>query len=111
MIQEQIELLKERYPVIKINQYVIMPNHIHLLISIYEAAAGAGPCPTISEVICTLKSITTRLCRKAGYSEAHLFQTSFHDHIIRNELDYRKISEYIQNNPAKWEMDCFYQKH
>ena len=108
IVQEQIELLTERYPFIKINQYVIIPNHIHLLISNYEVAAGASPCPTISDVICTLKSISTRLCRKAGYPQAHLFQTSFHDHIIRDEQDYLKIAEYIETNPLKWESDCFY---
>ena len=111
IVQEQIESLTERYPFVEINQYVIMPNHIHLLISNYEVAAGASPCPTISDVICTLKSISTRLCRRAGYLEAQLFQTSFHDHIIRDECDYRKISEYIETNPLKWEMDCFYQEH
>ena len=37
-----------------------------------------------------------------------LFQTSFHDHIIRNEKDYQKIWEYIDINPLKWESDCFY---
>ena len=105
IVQEQIELLEQRYCGIKINQYVIMPNHIHLLISNYKVAAGASPCPTISEVICTLKSIVTRLCRKAGYKQAHLFQTSFHDHIIRDEQDDLK---YIDTNPLKWESDCFY---
>lgn len=37
-----------------------------------------------------------------------LFQQSFHDHIIRSEKDYQKIWEYIDTNPIKWELDCFY---
>jgi len=37
-----------------------------------------------------------------------LFQQSSHDHIIRGEKDYQKIWEYIDTNPLKWELDCFY---
>ncbi len=106
--RKQIELLEERYKGIKIEKYVIMPNHIHVLISNYEMAAGASPCPTISDVICAFKSITTRLCRKRGLEERQLFQSSFHDHIIRGDEDYRKIWEYIDTNVLKWKQDCFY---
>ena len=106
--KEQIELLENRYQGIKIDKYVIMPNHIHLLISNYEMTAGASPCPTISDVICTFKSITTRMCKKEGLKEQHLFQSSFRDHVIRGEKDYQKIWEYIDTNVIRWEKDCFY---
>ncbi len=106
--KEQLELLETRYNGIKIEKYVIMPNHIHILISNYEMTAGASPCPTISDVICTFKSITTRMCRKEDFEPQHLFQSSFHDHIIRNEKDYQKIWEYIDTNVIKWQDDCFY---
>ena len=105
--KEQLELLENRYNGIKIDKYVIMPNHIHILIS-YEMPAGASPCPTISDIICTFKSITTRFCKKEGLNEKHLFQSSFHDHIIRGEKDYQKIWEYIDTNVIRWEKDCFY---
>jgi REP element-mobilizing transposase RayT len=36
------------------------------------------------------------------------WQKSFHDHIIRNETDYDRIAEYIENNPATWRNDCFF---
>lgn len=62
--QEQIESLEIRYSGIRIDKYVIMPNHIHILISNTDIAAGASPCPTISDIICAFKSITTLLCKK-----------------------------------------------
>ena len=37
-----------------------------------------------------------------------IWQRSYHDHIIRGENDYQKIWEYIDTNPLKWELDCFY---
>ncbi len=105
--KEQIELLKNRYQGVKIDKYVIMPNHIHMLISISCPTAGASPCPTISDIICSFKSLTTRMCKEKGLKEV-LFQSSFHDHIIRGEKDYQKIWEYIDTNVLRWEKDCFY---
>ena len=43
--------------------------------------------------------------KAAGFS---CWQKSFHDHIIRGEADYRRVWEYIDANPGKWEEDCYY---
>ena len=40
--------------------------------------------------------------------EKQIWQRSFHDHVIRNQKSYEKIWTYIENNPVKWEEDCFY---
>ena len=110
--EKYILQLEQRYSRIKIEKYVIMPNHIHMLIFIDNsnvcATAGASPCPTLSDVICAFKSLTAIECRKRGYQMKKFFQTSFHDHIIRDEADYLKIWNYIDTNPAKWQEDCFY---
>ena len=44
--------------------------------------------------------------KQIGFS---LWQKLFHDHIIRNEEEYRKIWEYIDTNPLKWEDDCYFE--
>ncbi len=108
IVKSEIESIEHNYKHVKIDKYVIMPNHIHILISIYETTAGASPCPTISDIICALKSKATIKCRKQGFTEKHLFQSSFHDHIIRGEKDYNKIWEYIDTNIIRWDKDCFY---
>ncbi len=105
---EQIETICNYYTNMKIDKYVIMPNHIHLIIMIDENTAGASPCPTISDIVCALKSKITLLCKESGFNEKQMFQNSFHDHIIRGENDYRAIWEYIDTNAAKWDKDCFY---
>ncbi len=69
-----------------------------------------SPCPTLSDVICSFKSLTTREC-KQQYDVRYIFQTSFHDHIIRNREDYINIWKYIDTNPARWELDCFYKEN
>lgn len=108
--QEQLVNLENRYPSIKIDQYVIMPNHIHVIIQIQAncgETGGASPSPTLVDVIRAFKSITTRLCNKAA-PIPQLFQRSFYDHVIRSESDYLEIARYINENPAKWMQDEFY---
>lgn len=105
--QEQLLALESRYPSVYIDRYVIMPNHIHILICFTDTAAGASPRPTLPDVICAYKSITTRLCKQIR-PISKLFQTSYYDHVIRGETDYLEIVRYIDNNPAKWTEDELY---
>ena len=86
---------------IKIDKYVIMPNHIHLII-LMDNTGGHGN-PPLQKIIGELKSYSTYNFGK------EFWQRSFHDHIIRNENDYLKIWEYINNNPIKWNLDCYYE--
>ena len=104
--KEQLFLLEKRYPSVKIDQYVIMPNHIHAIIVLNDAA-GASPRPTITDVICAYKSLTTRECKKIKAIDK-VFQTSFYEHVIRGQDDYAEIAEYIANNPKRWELDQLY---
>ena len=104
--QEQLLLLEQRYPSLKVDQYVIMPNHIHAILLV-EETAGVNPRPTIMDIVCAYKSLTTRQCKKVQPIEK-LFQSSFYEHVIRGYEDYREISEYILNNPTQWELDKLY---
>ena len=99
--EKQLLLLPERYPSVKIEQYVIMPDHIHAVLFLENTAAGASPRPTIMDVVCTYKSLTTRECKKIQPIKK-LFQSSFYEHIIRNYDDYQEIVKYIHENPSRW---------
>ncbi len=105
--EQELLLLEERYSFLKIDRYVIMPNHIHALFLFDNETAGASPRPTVMDVVCAYKSLTTRACKKQ-YSIDKLFQTSFYEHIIRNKQDYDEISRYIEENPARWREDELY---
>ena len=104
--REQLLLLEERYPFLKIDQYVIMPNHIHAILFLNEAA-GDSQRSTITDIVCAYKSLTTRECKKAKAIDK-LFQASFYEHVIRGQADYDEIAEYIINNPKQWELDKLY---
>ena len=106
--QEQLLLLEQRYPSLIIDQYVIMPNHIHAIL-LLEETAGDSQRPTVMDIVCAYKSLTTRQCKKVQPIDK-LFQTSFYEHVIRGCEDYKEIAQYIVNNPKQWELDKLYSK-
>ena len=99
-----IQQLNHFYKHISVDQYVIMPDHIHLLITIRYPNITTGsvrPASRTSEIarfIGTLK----RFCNRE-YGE-NIWQSRFYDHVVRNQNDYNEIWEYIENNPGKWVM-------
>ena len=100
--------INKKYLCVKPDKYVIMPNHIHIILQIDNNGRG-DPSPTISNVIGWLKyNITKEINQSNSRYGQNIFQRSFHDHIIRGESDYLKIWNYIDTNPAKWNEDCFY---
>ena len=105
--KDQLLLLKSRYPFIEIDKFVIMPNHIHVVFIFQRKSDEIEARASLTDIICTYKSITTRLCKKAGLSKK-MFQTSFYEHIIRNHDDYEEIVRYIENNPLNWHYDELY---
>ena len=105
IVDEAVRQIPMRYPVISLDQYVVMPNHVHLLLQIHTDIHGQRlEAPSVSMVIQQLKGAVTK---RIGYS---IWQKLFHDHVIRNERDYQEIWKYIDNNPVLWEKDCFYQE-
>ena len=99
-VEQSIKYADENYSGVKIDKYVIMPNHIHLIV-ILDDSGGHGN-PPLQDVIYRLKSFTTHEYGK------NLWQRSFHDHVIRGDKDYIKIWKYVDTNVLKWEQDCFY---
>ena len=114
--------------------YVIMPNHVHLIVIIHgqrrrdtlnvsahttntdarglaDARSASlqqfGPqSENLGAVIRGIKSAVTRFARENNIPFA--WQSRYHDHIVRSQNEMNRIAEYIEQNPAKWESDCFY---
>jgi len=109
-IRNEMNIWNEKYENVRIDRYVIMPNHIHAIVVI-----SANNCwrPKVSptalsgnvslmRMIAQFKGAVTK---KIGVS---IWQKSFHDHIIRNSDEYKNIAQYIKGNPYTWKDDCFY---
>ena len=104
IVRRRIEEIPKHYPSVSVDRYVIMPNHVHLLLRIEEDAVGgrAMRAPTVSTLVCQLKATVSK---DVGQK---IWQRSFHDHVIRNERDYAEIWKYIEDNPRKWTEDSLY---
>lgn len=61
---------------------------------------------TLSSIIGSYKSAVTKYANRLGYENG--WQVLFHDHIIRSDAEYQRISKYIINNPANWKDDKFF---
>jgi REP element-mobilizing transposase RayT len=107
IVNDRIIEMNNIYKNVSVEKYVVMPNHIHLLIvidsyneSIYDGTSRT-PSPTrqnsvISSFVSTFKRYTNK---QIGYN---IWQRSFHDHVIRDEEDYLTRWQYIDENPKKW---------
>lgn len=113
IVNKNIIKINEIYRYVSVLNYVIMPDHIHLIlfVSDYEDdtvtdGTPRTPSPTnavIPSMISTLKRFVNK---KIGFD---IWQRSFHDHIIRNENELRQIWQYIDNNPINWASDIYNQ--
>lgn len=98
-----IKVIPDHYPAISVDHYVIMPNHIHLLLQINSDNNGRSLiAPTISRVVRLLKGTVSK---KIGFP---IWQKGFYDHVVRSETDYLEIWNYIEGNPSKWAEDKLY---
>ncbi len=103
IVDGAINNIPKIYPQITVDYYVIMPNHIHLLVQIYNDDENGRPmvAPTISRVVKQMKGYVTKETKEP------IWQKLFHDHIIRNREDYEQASKYIYENPTNWETTNF----
>ena len=89
---------------VSIDKYVIMPDHLHLIVNIKERHAGRS----LPDIVRFFKTMTTneyiRGVKKGMLPPFNkkLWQKSYYDHVIRNQQDYNEVWEYIENNPVKW---------
>ena len=97
VVNNEIHKLNFIYDTVHVDQYCIMPDHIHMILCISTDANGRPQvAPTVSRVMKQFKGSVTK---QAGRS---VWQKSFYEHTIRNRQDYDEIWEYIENNPAKY---------
>ena len=100
-VKEQLQHIENRFSSVSVEDYVIMPDHIHVIIFLHGKAGGASPSPTLNDVICAFKSLTSREC-KQKYGIEKIFQRSYAEHIVRNIEDYETRRKYICENPLRW---------
>ena len=108
--------LPERFQSIELDEFVIMPNHLHGIILVGAGLAppdsgaasrgAASSAPTLGHILRAFKSISAiAVNRLLGRSGRSLWQRNYYEHIVRSENELARIREYIANNPAQWALD------
>ena len=123
LVKKQWDNIPHRFKNVELDEFVIMPNHIHCIIVISfdkfvgatlavakKYRAGARPAPTIGEIVGGYKSLCVHYwleyiknnnCAIVG----KFWQRNYYEHIIRNREELYRIREYIINNPSRWKYD------
>ena len=99
--EEEIRQISMHYQSVKIDHYIVMPNHIHAIIVLEKESHN------LNQIIAQYKSGVSRRIHQLN-PELEVWQRSYHDHVIRDQKSYEKIWLYIEANPMNWEKDCFY---
>ena len=100
VVEQSIQFINS-YKDICVDKYVVMPNHVHTIISICHEESAKEDID-IPKIMKRFKSYTTYIFGD------ELWQRSYHDHIIRGQADYDEIWQYIDENPLRWNSDCYY---
>ena len=103
VVEQNLNKWNDTFENVYLSSYVIMPNHLHIVVVILPNQSGCTECPpTISAMV---RFFTGYITKQLG---SNIWQQSFYDHIIRNKNEYEEISKYIYENPLKWQFDELY---
>ena len=100
---------------VELDEYVVMPNHVHGIIILNERVGVEYIQPlqktfqhvipkSLGSIVRSFKAAVIRQFRKNGYPD-FLWQRNYFEHIIRNDKELNNIRDYIVNNPLKWSID------
>ncbi len=130
MVKSVFEEIPTHFPNVALGEFIIMPNHLHAIISItgnnaasqqgrsYPKVAAThasplrkkpdGPVPgSLGAIIGSFKSAATKRVHQLIDQEGIvLWQLNYYEHIIRGEKDYQAIYDYILANPMNWQQDA-----
>ena len=135
IVEQQLLTMAALYKNIRLEKYVVMPNHIHLLLVVEQGLSGASGTPSRSEVFRSATAAQRRLLTRRSppptkdrsnevvpqyvstlkrftnrTADTALWQRGYHDHVIRADKDHLMIWQYIDTNPQRWQKDCFYRE-
>ena len=120
IINNSWQWLEEQYEYVELDEFIVMPNHVHGVICINDMQKGGSrindqgasrSAPTVKRkplgrLIGAFKTVSTKqiniIIKTPG---ARLWQHNFYEHIVRDEFDLNRIREYSINNPVQWADD------
>ena len=97
IVNQYIQSIPAHYDLISVDKYVVMPDHVHLLFTVYYPTLNEDKkSPNVLHIVKQFKGMVTKAVGK------NIWQKSCYDHVIRNDQDYDEVWNYIENNPYKF---------
>ena len=108
--------LPNHYAHVRLDAFVIMPNHVHGVIVLTEVGAGLKPAPTVvakrhglPEIVRGFKTFSSRRINELrGTPGTPVWQRNYYEHVIRGEDELNRVREYIDSNPTGWLEDRYH---
>mgnify|MGYP005856786213 CR=1 FL=1 len=112
--------IPDHFPGVELDAFVVMPNHVHGILVItgsWDVPWGTHASPlrthptgpqarSIGAIMGSFKSATTRCINKHRATPgARIWQRNYYEHVIRDQQSLERLRQYIQDNPARWELD------
>ena len=129
IVEKEWDSLPRRFPTLRLDAFVVMPNHVHFIVWLGEAHTGASVetqfnCaprvrvspigqrvkvdkmhPTLGRVVRVFKAAITRRMRLSG-GTGFAWQRNYYERVVRNERELNAIRQYIRDNPVNWAQDA-----
>jgi putative transposase len=112
MAERFLQILSVRYPGVILDEYVVMPNHVHAVLIIMDGDVGETHEPPLRRkfslplIMGFYKMNTAKELNQLRQTPGcPVWQRSYYERVIRNENELREIRSYIRNNPTQWEIN------
>ncbi len=115
LVRDSWEWLAVQHPYVALDEYIVMPNHLHGIIVISDQCRGGSrtasnsmPPKPLGRLIGAFKTVSTKRVNFASETPGKpIWQRNYYEHVIRNDKELTDIREYIVNNPIRWELDKY----
>lgn len=113
MLVDAVTQIERQFPSTSVDASIIMPNHVHILLGM-NLSNNLTHHDSVTDVIGWWKTVTTKRyivgVNRFGWPRFNgkLWQEGYHDRIVRDQRELDYIRHYIEQNPARWEEDTFY---
>jgi REP element-mobilizing transposase RayT len=103
--------LGKRHSHVELDEWIVMPNHLHGIIAIHDLALGGSQTAfmrrkSLGRLIGAFKTVATNRGNPIGQGRRSvIWQRNYFERIIRDEDELNRVREYISENPARWETD------
>jgi REP element-mobilizing transposase RayT len=96
IVEEQWHDLPESFPDLRLDEFIVMPNHVHGILEL------SGDGVSLGTVVGRFKSAVTLRSRRSELRNKNIWQRGYHDRIVRNESELNVYQQYIRDNPMRW---------